>query len=214
MSKDRRPNANDVDESLAEAALPVFDGTDGRHLWDPRSRWDDDSRRAQTTEGVFIALLLLTSISFLALVGVGWLRWLLTRVGVPAELGAAADHYSQLAAGGLLGGTVYGGKWLYHAVARGLWHEDRRTWRYLSPLISVGTTIGVGMVIEGGLYRPSGHAIESAPGIVGVGFLIGYFSDRALAKMRELTEVLFGFSEKHNRPASPQVKQGSTRELD
>ena len=68
------------------------------------------------------------SLLFLSVVGLGVMRMWLSSFGLNPETVLYANRYALLAGGGLLGGTVYGGKWLYHAVAKGLWHEDRKLW--------------------------------------------------------------------------------------
>jgi hypothetical protein len=45
-------------------------------------------------------------------------------------------HYGSAWIGGVLGGSVFSIKWLYHSIARGKWHLDRRPWRFLTPLMS------------------------------------------------------------------------------
>jgi hypothetical protein len=122
------------------------------------------------------------------------MRMWLGSLGLNQETALYADRYALLGGAGLLGGTVYGGKWLYHAVAKGLWHEDRKLWRYLSPWISLGATIGISALIEVGFMRsPTENVVQITPSkLIGLGFLIGYLADRFLAKMKELTEVLFG----------------------
>jgi len=52
------------------------------------------------------------------------------------------------------------------------------------------------------------RAVESAPTIVGIGSLVGYFSDSAIAKLREVADTLFGVSrtEEEHRPKSSVAK--------
>lgn len=170
--------------------------TDNRSLFDPKSNYSPEYIRDQCVEARYIFTLLGLSLLALACIGLGFIDRALSWTGVEKEILAQARRYEWLSAGGLLGGTVYAAKWLYHAIAKGLWHEDRRTWRYLSPWISLGTTVGIGALIEAGFFsskmEPSGSAA-----IVGTGFLIGYLADRFLAKMKELTQVLFGETESH-----------------
>lgn len=180
--------------------------TDGRGIFNPSSKYEPRFQRQQAIEGGYIAILLFVALFGLCFVGLEFLeRWLVER-GTPTSLIPAAERYGQLVSAGLLGGTVYGAKWLYHSVAKGLWHEDRRVWRYLAPWISVGTTVGIWALIDSGLFRVNGNGSElqrdSATSVVGWGFLIGYLSDMFLAKMKELTTVLFGRSEHHHSSSS------------
>jgi hypothetical protein len=84
-------------------------------------------------------------------------------------------------------------KWLYHSVARGSWHLDRRLWRIFTPHISGGLSFFVLALISSGALRIFDRkATESFALVVGLGFLVGYFSDSAIAKLTELAETLFG----------------------
>ena len=70
---------------------------------------------------------------------------------------------------------------------------DRRPWRGLAPLVSgVLGVVFVWMIDSELLSIFNGNSIERTPVILTVGFLVGYFSDRALAKMSEVATVLFG----------------------
>jgi hypothetical protein len=178
------------DDAPSSVPMPVED-TDGRALWKPRSKYEEKYRRQQTREAIYISALLVLSISLIGAAALGAVEWVFSwlRPGtpVPGHLRGCV----LLASAGFLGGTVYGAKWLYHAVAKGLWHEDRALWRYLTPWISLGVTVGVGAFIYSNTVGKSG-APASGSSLVGTGFLIGYFSDKALAKMKDVAEVLFG----------------------
>lgn len=94
---------------------------------------------------------------------------------------------------GVLGGTLFDVKWLYHCVARQIWHKDRRLWRLFTPHISGGLAFVMVALISSPLLRIfDRQAVESLPLVVGVAFLVGYFSDNALAKLGETAETLFG----------------------
>jgi hypothetical protein len=103
---------------------------------------------------------------------------------------------------GTLGGTLFAIKWLYHTVARQLWHMDRRLWRLFTPHISGGLAFGVTALIASGVIRIfDKNATNSYALLVGFGFLVGYFSDSAIAKLSEVADTLFGTSrskEKHS----------------
>lgn len=178
--------------------------SDNRPPWDAKSRYPDAFRRAQTIEGIYFATLIGVTMVGLATIILGFADSALKRVGCPDAGIPMARNAAILGLGGLLGGTVYGAKWLYHAVAKGLWHEDRQMWRWLSPLISVGATAGVGAAVCAGLFPAARMSLESngtGTTLLAVGFAIGYFTDRALAKMKELTDVLFGESRDHEHGA-------------
>jgi hypothetical protein len=201
------------DEAATEGGFR--EDTDNRGLFDPRSKYPPEYIRPQRVEAWYIAGLLALSLISLASVGLGLLDKGLFCMGIEAEIVTAARKYEWMCGGGLLGGTVYAAKWLYHAIAKGLWHEDRKTWRYLSPWISLGTTVGIGVLIDAGFMKNAVGEMSksSAAGLTGMGFLIGYLSDRFLAKMKEVTRVLFGEAETHfDREASGKQERRSGRD--
>lgn len=92
-----------------------------------------------------------------------------------------------------LGGTLFDIKWLYHSVARQIWHMDRRLWRFFTPHISGGLAFIVLTLISSGLLRVfDQHAIESPSLVLGMTFLVGYFSDSTVAKLAEIADTIFG----------------------
>lgn len=173
--------------------------TDGRGLFRPASRYSPEYRLEQRYESFYIFGLLAGSLVAIGCLGLGFVDRFFAAHGVPAALIASCRRFEWIAAGGLLGGTVYAAKWLYHSVAKGLWHEDRRIWRLLSPWIALGATVGIGALVDAGFFHSSVDSGTSHSGakLTGLGFLIGYLADRFLAKMKELTQVLFGESEAH-----------------
>jgi hypothetical protein len=99
--------------------------------------------------------------------------------------------------GGSLGGTLFDLKWLYHSVGKGLWHVERRLWRILIPHISGGHAFAVIVLISSGIFRIfDATTLSRAPVVVGIGFLVGYFSDSAIGKLNEIANTLFGSSGK------------------
>jgi hypothetical protein len=121
-------------------------------------------------------------------------------LGLPNKwLGLTDQKYSSVLKyglawlGGTLGGTLFDLKWLYHTVAKQSWHLDRRLWRFFTPHISGGLAFAMIAMISSGLFRVfDSNATESCSVVVAVSFLVGYFSDSAIAKFTEIADILFG----------------------
>jgi hypothetical protein len=105
-----------------------------------------------------------------------------------------------------MGGVLFDLKWLYHTVARGLWNQDRRLWRVFTPHISGGLSCFFLALVASGVLRIfDTKATDALSLVIGLGFLVGYFSDSAIAKLTEVAETLFGTTrakEQHIEPES------------
>jgi hypothetical protein len=187
--------------------VPPFgqaDPTDNRELLDWRSKYPDpEAKRWILFEAIYVTLLLMALPLAMLVLWLGYPKsWFhLSDQAYPPILKYGLSWLS-----GALGGTLFDTKWLYHSVARQIWHLDRRLWRFFVPHIAGGLAFVVVALIASGLLRIfDSRAVESGPTIVGVGFLVGYFSDNAIAKLREVADTLFGASrteEKHRTKGS------------
>ena len=109
--------------------------------------------------------------------------------------------------GGLLAGTIYTIKWLYHVVGKGLWNVDRRLWRFFAPHLSGALGLAfVGILRSGLILIVDRQALSSVWMCFGVAFLVGYFSDSATAKMSEVAQTIFGTTSDKKRPRSKKPK--------
>jgi hypothetical protein len=98
---------------------------------------------------------------------------------------------------GTLGGCSFSIKWMYHVVAKRLWHEDRRLWRICSPHLSGIVSLIMTFLVSSGVLHVFDTAFSERPvGVMAFSFLVGYFSDKALAKMAEVADTLFGAQKK------------------
>jgi hypothetical protein len=190
------PNAaaksENISASTAAPDLQVPDAfapanpTDNRALYDFASRWPSDARRAQCREGCYLGAL--------AAVGLGGLFALLicTRVTLEPKINSCiALAFSA----GLLGGTVFCLKWWYHSIAKGIWNLDRRAWRIAVPWQGALVAVFVHVLFKSdllGFLNPT--ALDKIHNILAFGFIVGYFSDSAIAKLAEIAESLFGAS--------------------
>jgi hypothetical protein len=95
--------------------------------------------------------------------------------------------------GGLVAGLAFAIKWLNHSVAKGTWNIDRHLWRVNTPLTSAAFAGVIVVLIRSGLFNLlSPASVEGWSACFGIGFLTGYFSDNAIAKMNELAIAMFG----------------------
>jgi len=184
--------------------VPVgkVDAIDGRPYSEWRSRYPAAIHRFVVHELVYLAVVFALALGMIAaavltLRAAGFLF-------VPfsgSALRSLAD--GGLAAGaGMLGGTVFSLKWLYHAVAKGQWHLDRRIWRLSTPFISAGLALAVLALVRAEALRVLNPSFtRSIAGNLGLSFLVGYFSDMTIGKLNELAEVLFAPAKDRN-PAS------------
>src|SRR5437879_2958149 len=116
-------------------ADPPRDNDDARVPWEWGSRWPRRAWVHIAIEASYLSLLLAVCFAGFLLV---WLGRPAIWLSLNEARSAALDRYLYYVFGGLLGGSLFGIKWLYRAVARGLWHLDRTLWRILSPLLSSG----------------------------------------------------------------------------
>jgi len=181
------------------SAFGQADPTDGRERFDWRSRYTDPiAIKKQHAEAIYLAVLLFSMPLLMVLL---WLEYPKHWLHLSDERYAPLVKYGFAWAAGTMGGVLFDLKWLYHTVARGLWHLDRRLWRIFTPHISGGLSFFVlALVASGGLRIFDSRATNSPALIIGLGFLVGYFSDSAIAKLTEVAETLFGTTrakEKH-----------------
>ncbi len=182
--------------------IPGFgqsDPTDNRSLLQWESRYPPEAKKHFMFEAVYLGSIL-AFIPFLMFVllchfpGTVWQH-------LDAHFIHVITKYGLAWAGGMLGGTLFAIKWLYHVVARELWNLDRRLWRLFTPHISGGLAFAVIVLISSGLTRIfDAQSTNSHAVVVGVSFLSGYFSDSAIAKLTDIADTLFGTTrskEKH-----------------
>jgi len=180
-------------------AFGQADPTDNRKLGEWESKYPDPRAKKEIRlEAGYLAVLLFGTPLLMLVFWLGYPKHLLN---ISDQKYEAILKYGLAWAAGTFGGTLFDLKWMYHSVARQLWHQDRRLWRVFTPHISGGLAFAVTALIASGVFRIFDlKAMDSHPGVVGLGFLVGYFSDSAIAKLYEVAETLFGTSrsrEKH-----------------
>jgi hypothetical protein len=94
---------------------------------------------------------------------------------------------------GLLGGTVFALKWLYHSVAKAVWNQDRVLWRLIVPFNSATVSVFTGFLFASGVVPFLRNESFDAPlTTLGFGFIFGYFSDNILAALQNYAQRIFG----------------------
>jgi hypothetical protein len=162
---------------------------DGRARFEWGSRWPPEAKKHIRLEAVILGTILVASV-----VAVGWTLATYPNDGSPLS----ALLLSWLTA--LLGGTSFGIKWLYHSVAKGIWHLDRRLWRFFSPAISSILAVFVVVIVHGSEFTRQAETAPDLPALLKISltaFLAGYFSDNAYAKLAEVAQAVFGTSDKN-----------------
>ena len=165
--------------------------TDGRQSLDWQSKYTDPAaQKAIHREACYLATLFFGAPLLILLLWLEYPRyWLCTT----DEQYRMLFVYSLAWLGGTFGGTMFDIKWLYHSVAKQIWHLDRRLWRVFTPHISGGLALVVVALISSGLLRVFDRcATESKSLVFGLAFLVGYFSDNSIAKLAEVAGTIFG----------------------
>jgi hypothetical protein len=167
----------------------TLDPTDGREKYEWKSEYPEQAKSQIRRECWYIAIVLAAS---LILIFLTWQDAFAHILSLSGDDAITFRKYSYYCFSGLLGGSVYGMKYLYRVVARGYWHEDRKPWRYLSPYIALAISFAFGALIDGRFVSVNAQVQGAA--IIGIGFLVGYFADRAIGKLHDIADVLFGHS--------------------
>lgn len=176
--------------------IPGFapsDFTDGRKPLDWETRYPSPAWKQISLEAVYLGLCL--CVSPLLLFAIFCHRPQAFWGIFDARTQAAVTRYGLAWLGGTLGGTLFSLKWLYHVVGHGYWNRDRLLWRLFTPHISGGLAFAMIALVASGLVRLFDAATASRHSmVVGLAFLVGYFSDSAVAKLTEIANTLFGTS--------------------
>ncbi len=171
-----------------EAGFAPEDLTDGRQPGDWRSKYEREASNYIWREATYLVVLMFVSLLMMLFV---WLRYPQYRLHLSSSETKIFSRYAFAGLSGGLGGVLFAMKWLYHTVAKRTWHLDRRLWRYLTPLISGGLAFfSVAIVQSVSAFDPT--IVSTNTRSAAFGFLVGFFSDNALAKLAEVAETLLG----------------------
>lgn len=102
---------------------------------------------------------------------------------------------------GLIGGAVFSLKWLYHTVAKNVWHRDRFLWRISVPIMGAVLGVFITYIFSrtfGTSFAPDALTSAALLPSCGFSFLVGVFADGALASLERLARSIFGTLENFN----------------
>jgi hypothetical protein len=217
--QDRFPApARDIGSERGLEFAPA-DPTDGRGQGQWTTRYPNSTaRRKQLWEGAYLGFLYLAAGPVLLFLV--WSGHLAEWLAVDDDLKEAFRTYGLAWLAGLLGGTVFTTKWLYHSVAHGFWHEDRLLWRLFTPHLSAAFAFGLFALVTSGLIDLiDAPAVRSPAATVGIAFLFGYFSDFTVARLAKTARQLLGTAERPSITAAAadapaDVAEGTTADSD
>jgi len=175
------------------------DLTDNRDEDEWKSRYKDRWSRFQIfIEAIYLALLLYGAAFLLLLIWIGTPQdWL----GVSDDRYATFKVYGYAWFGGLLGGTLFAVKWLYHSVGKGFWNADRLPWRVFTPHLSGAFSLGLIAIITSSIFEVlNQELLRQGAAVVGISLLLGYFSDFTVARLYRLAETLLGAPSAGRKP--------------
>jgi hypothetical protein len=156
-------------------------------------------------EAGYLVVLLGASVILMVAIWLGTpQRWL----GMSQSSSTTFTRYGVALLSGTVGGTLISIKWLYHTIPKKLWHQDRRWWRYLMPIVAGGLGFTFVVIAHSrlfGVFDPG--LVRSTARASAVALLVGLFSDSALAKLTEIAESLFGPTKRSNEKPSRRKKK-------
>ena len=194
MNKQKSSESSISSDKLTDFA--PADYTDGRKKFDWETKYPKAALEKIRLEAIYVSILLVISIiaSLLLILPPKVLCDFFNVEFTPEPRACLCAWF-----GGTAGGTVFSIKWLYHSRAKGIWHLDRRLWRIFAPHMSGSIAFFTILLIASGLLKVFEADIINEPlAILGFTFIVGYFSDKALAKMSELADFFLGLDRKKN----------------
>jgi hypothetical protein len=171
--------------------------TDGREKNSWKTRYEDAAWRQIWIELSFLLVLMFFCSAALVYIGAALtFDRNATEVHLPLTsivLDRSFLRWLAVAFAGMLGGTSFDLKWLYHSVAKGLWNQDRVLWRIIVPFISGIVSVFLAFMIVSGIVPfLKADSFKSLYFGLGFGFLFGYFSDSVLAALKKFADGVFG----------------------
>lgn len=167
------------------------DLTDGREKGNWKTRYPDKQAQGEIRcEAIYLVSLLIICfiIFFLLICNIFQGLFGFSETNSPLFIGYLGSFLT-----GLIGGALYDLKWLIHVVGKGVWNEDRKLWRYITPISSGVLGVFVIVIIGSGLFGLFNTSIMENPILVfALAFLSGYFSDYIVGRLQDLFASIFG----------------------
>ncbi|HFD0467399.1 TPA: hypothetical protein ACF01X_000658 [Yersinia enterocolitica] len=190
MAEQKNSESTPINDTSSEDHI----NDDHRHSGDWQSKWCEEARKNIRYEAFYVGVILILTLIMLFLI---WRGTAFNLFAYNCEQ-CSSQRFNQYALfffGGMLGGTMFGIKYLYKVVARGYWHIDRRLWRVFTPFLAGVLALAIGCLIDSGMLGLSMKS-SSSSFYFSLGFISGYFADSALAKMQEVADTVFGKASK------------------
>ena len=159
-------------------------------------------------ELVYLLILLLAALFAVGSAGLGAQEAILSDRFYPFGRGPETLYWTATLGGGVAGGTIFALKWLYHSVAKKLWHSDRRVWRITAPVLSGVIALFMMMLIKSEILpvlNPS--KIDTPLAGAAIAFVLGLFSDNILAALQNFAGRTFGTLRDKNQKDIPRHRQ-------
>jgi hypothetical protein len=156
--------------------------TDGKAQYDWQSKWPQPAKSGILRDSLVVGIIFFGTLIAIFLTWHG-LSFEALSHGCNGCSKVTFNKYSYFFLGGMLGGTLFGLKFLYMVVARGYWTEDRWLWRIFTPFLSGGLALAFGAMLDSGIFGLS-VAAKSNPSYLSIGFI---------------TETVFGKASRHQK---------------
>jgi hypothetical protein len=191
-----------VSEAPDAPGFAPEDRTDRRPLRDWKTRYPEpEARKSILIEALYLGVHIVGIPIVLFLI---WAEYPANWLHLSPERYATLARFLYAWFGGMLGGTLFCIKWLYHSVAKEIWNQDRRLWRLFTPHLSAGLSFSFIVLAASDLIPIIDvRRISSPAASLGVAFLVGYFSDNATAALARIANRVFGERSNHDTERHP-----------
>lgn len=164
---------------------------DGREQGNWRTRYCAKAWCWIALEGVYLAAFLSFSLYVLYLIWNGHVYALVSGGCLNGCSETTFSRFASLTDAGVIGGLLFGIKYLYRVVARGYWNADRVLWRLLEPCLAGVLALGVGALVDSGILVFTVHNVSNIS-YFAIGFITGFFADNVAGKLKGVADHLFG----------------------